>query len=134
MGAGPCARAAPCSRSNPRTFPTRGDAAMTFTHRPRQTFATAPIAFLLQGSPPPRPGKPRRPSRQGRSRSFGPSLEVLEDRTLLSGTPGALDSSLLTPVPDGTPIAMHIHPHLSILVNGQDQVIPADIGVEAGGD
>src|SRR5260370_6670905 len=78
--------------------------------------------------------KPRQQSRQQRSLSFGPILELLEDRTLLSGTPGALDSFLLTPVPDGSPIAMHIHPHLSILVNGQDQVISANIGVVASGD
>src|SRR5947209_1562386 len=62
------------------------------------------------------------------------ALETLEDRTLLSGTSGPLDSFLLTPVADATPIAMHIHPHLTILINGQDQVIPAGIGVEASGD
>jgi hypothetical protein len=65
--------------------------------------------------------------------SFRPRLEVLEDRTVPSGTQG-LDSFLLTPVPDGSPIAEHIHPHLSILINGQNQAIPADIGVEADGD
>jgi hypothetical protein len=78
--------------------------------------------------------KPRQLSRQQRLLSFRPILETLEDRTLLSGTPGALDAFLLTPVPAGAPIAMHIHPHLTILINGQDQVIPAGIGLKANGD
>jgi hypothetical protein len=41
--------------------------------------------------PAPRRGKPRQPSRQQRSRSFGLSLEVLEDRTLLSGVTLTID-------------------------------------------
>src|SRR4051794_12327353 len=98
---------------------------MNFTPWQRTAFGPR-----VQGSPAPRRGKARQPSRQQRSPSFGPILELLEDRTLLSGTPGALDAFLLTPVPDGAPIAMHIHPHLAILINGQDQVIPAGIGLE----
>src|SRR5204863_9173790 len=81
-----------------------------------------------------RRGKCRLPSRQQRSPSFRPILEVLEDRTLLSGMVGTPDSFLVTPVPEGAPIALHIHTHLSILVNGQNQVIPADVGVGAGGE
>ncbi len=53
----------------------------------------------------PRRGKSRQRSRQRRSLSLPPILETLEDRTLLSGTVGTLDSSLLTAAPASTPIA-----------------------------
>jgi hypothetical protein len=52
---------------------------------------------------------------------------------LLDGNPG-IDPFLVTPVPDGVPLAMHIHPHLSIVIDGQAQVIPAGIGLGPDGD
>lgn len=74
--------------------------------------------------------RPDQIRRGGRCRPF---VEQMEDRTLLHGT--ALgDSFLLTPVAEGVPLAMHIHPHLSILIDGQQQVIPADIGVGPDGE
>src|SRR6516164_9173964 len=103
-----------------KTSHIRGDTAMIFTQGLRKMFR--PWMQVPSAS---RRDESRQPSRPQRSSFFGPILELLEDRTLLSGTPGTVDPFLLTPVPDGTPIAMHIHPHLSILVNGQDQVIPA---------
>ena len=63
------------------------------------------------------------------------TVEAMENRLLLSGVavPGT-DPFLLTPVPDGTPLAMHIHPHLTIQVNGAPQVIPEGIGLGPNGD
>jgi hypothetical protein len=43
--------------------------------------------------------------------------------------PSAPDAFLLTPVPEDAALALHIHPHLTIFIDGQAQVIPADIGV-----
>ncbi len=43
------------------------------------------------------------------------------------------DAVLFTPVSTSVPLAMHIHPHLSIFINGQPQVIPADIGITSTG-
>src|SRR5262245_18350423 len=110
---------------------TRGDTTMTFTMTFKQLLHKVFAPKVSRSS---RRGKSRQPSRQQRSPSIGRFLEVLEDRIVPSATPGAPDSFLLTPVSDGTPIAMHIHPRLSIRVNGQDQVIPAGIGVGASGD
>jgi hypothetical protein len=53
------------------------------------------------------------------------------ETTIVDASPSSI---LLTPVPDGAPIAMHIHAHLSIVINGQTQLIPAGIGVEDNGD
>jgi hypothetical protein len=36
---------------------------------------------------------------------------------------------LLTPLPEDTPLREHIHPHLTIVINGQVQAIPAGIGI-----
>jgi hypothetical protein len=77
------------------------------------------------------------PLRRGKTPCYyRPSLEPLEERTLLTGivSAGGLDTFLLTPVPDDALLAMHIHPHLSILIDGQNQVIPGEIGVEPDGD
>jgi hypothetical protein len=57
-------------------------------------------------------------------------VECLEDRTVLSPT----DPFLLTPVPEGTPLAMHIHPHLDLFIDGQAVGIPAGIGITPAGD
>jgi len=64
---------------------------------------------------------------QRSSRHVGERLvfEQLEGRSLLSS---GGNSFLFTPVPDGTPLAEHIHVHLTIVVNGQPQTIPAGIG------
>src|SRR5262249_7174395 len=48
--------------------------------------------------------------------------------------PTTTDDFLLTPVPEDTPLALHIHPHLTILIDGQAQVIPAGIGLGTDGD
>jgi PKD repeat protein len=47
--------------------------------------------------------------------------------------PGNPDPSLLTPVAPTTPLALQMHVHLSILLDGQKIVVPANIGVDAGG-
>jgi hypothetical protein len=52
---------------------------------------------------------------------------VLEDRSVPQATP-ATDPFLFTPVPDTTPLALHIHEHLTILINGHSRVVPALIG------
>jgi hypothetical protein len=36
---------------------------------------------------------------------------------------------LFTPVPFGTPLAMHIHPVLHMFIDGQPEIIPANVGV-----
>lgn len=70
----------------------------------------------------------RRPQRVG-----GLGLETLEDRIVPA--PVANDPFLFTPVPDGTPLALHIHPHLTIIMNGQTQTVPQGIGIkEPAGD
>jgi hypothetical protein len=56
-----------------------------------------------------------------------PSLETLESRTVPQATP-ATNPFLFTPVPETTPLALHIHQHLTILINGQERVVPALIG------
>jgi hypothetical protein len=63
-------------------------------------------------------------------RKVRPTLEVLEDRTVPStGVP----VSAIPPMPDLPFYAMHIHPHLTIFINGQEQVIPALIGLTPAG-
>lgn len=79
------------------------------------------------------------PSKTRRRERFrlSPACEPLEGRALLSaGKPGAHVpvSFLLTPIPEGTPLVEHLHPHLTILVNGVPQTIPAGIGISASGD
>jgi FG-GAP repeat protein len=66
-------------------------------------------------------GKPAAPRRR-------PCLETLEDRRVpanISADP--FISQLLPPNHNG--LAIHIHPHLTIIINGQQQVIPANTGI-----
>lgn len=66
-----------------------------------------------------------RPPGRGRRR---PELEPLEGRALLSG--GRVSREFLfTPIPETAPLAQHIHPGLTILIDGKERAIPADIGV-----
>src|SRR5262249_30970155 len=58
-----------------------------------------------------------------------PRVEQLEDRTLATTTPAAPDPFLFTHIPEGTPLALHIHPHLTIIINGRQRIIPAGIGI-----
>jgi hypothetical protein len=71
-----------------------------------------------------------------------PTVNQLPTITLPGGTPNAPSSPygnppptsfLFTPLNSAVPLAMHIHPHLSIFINGQEQVIPADIGISSTG-
>lgn len=68
---------------------------------------------------------------------LAPQFEPLEGRALLSagGHGGHVPRSFLfTPISDGTPLAEHIHPHLTIIIDGQKQTIPEGIGIGPGGD
>src|SRR5690349_4314056 len=71
--------------------------------------------------------KPRKLGNVGRKARL--QLEALEDRTVPSGVP----VSSIPPMPDMPVYALHIHPHLTIFINGQEQVIPALIGLTAAG-
>ncbi|WP_406693483.1 hypothetical protein V5E97_20850 [Singulisphaera sp. Ch08] len=57
-----------------------------------------------------------------------PQFDCLEGRTLLSASKVSR-SFLLTPIAANAPLAEHIHPHLSIVIKGQEQTIPANIGI-----
>jgi hypothetical protein len=60
--------------------------------------------------------------------SWRPRLEPLEDRRLLACI--ASDPFLCTPLPNGhNGLAVHFHPHLTIIINGQQQVIPANTNI-----
>ncbi|MDB5351092.1 MAG: hypothetical protein JWN86_2339 [Planctomycetota bacterium] len=62
-----------------------------------------------------------------------PNLESLESRELL--TRGQVPSSFLfTPIPETAQLAEHIHPFLTIVVDGQQQTIPAGIGLGPNGN
>lgn len=62
-----------------------------------------------------------------------PQFDCLEDRALLSA--GKVTRAyLMTPIPEGSPLSEHIHPHLAIVVDGQAQTIPAGIGIKSNGD
>jgi hypothetical protein len=80
-------------------------------------------------------GPSRRPRRaSGRPR---PAVESLEDRTVPSTVPPTVapnDPFLFTPVDPSAPLALHIHPHLTILVNGSPVRVPAGIGIQTAGD
>src|SRR5262249_14991010 len=55
-------------------------------------------------------------------------VEPLEDRRLLACI--ASDSFLCTPLPNGhNGLEVHIHPHLTIIINGQQQTIPANTNI-----
>jgi hypothetical protein len=60
-----------------------------------------------------------RGARAASTHFFRPQIEALEGRTVRDGVPG--------------PIAMHIHVHLSILIDGQLQTVPANIGRQPDG-
>lgn len=60
------------------------------------------------------------------------TVEMLEARQVLTN-PASLNTILMTPVPEGTPLAKHLHAHLQVLMDGQAQVIPANIGEQPGG-
>src|SRR5262245_55251177 len=70
---------------------------------------------------------PRRAEHPAAGR-FRPRLEPLEARRVLACT--STDPFICAPLPpthEG--LALHFHPHLRIVVNGQEQVIPANIGI-----
>jgi hypothetical protein len=70
---------------------------------------------------------PKAPRRTGHSRvRFEPRLEPLEDRRLLDCQ--SPDAFICTPLPQEGNV-VHIHPHLTIMINGQQQVIPANTGI-----
>lgn len=57
-----------------------------------------------------------------------PRLEFLEDRRLLACVSD--DPFICTPLPPThSGLAIHIHPTLKIIVNGQDQTVPANVGI-----
>jgi hypothetical protein len=61
-----------------------------------------------------------------------PHFDCLEGRALLSA--GKVSRSfLMAPIPEGAPLSEHIHPHLTIIVDGQAQAIPAGIGIKSTG-
>jgi hypothetical protein len=61
--------------------------------------------------------------------SYRPQIELLEQRSLLSAANYPPTSFLMTPQPDAVILAMHIHAHLQISVDGQPLTIPAGIGL-----
>ena len=64
-----------------------------------------------------------------------PTVETLEDRELLSAAPKNVPTSFLfAPIVEGTPLAEHIHPTLTIVIDGQNLPIPAGIGLGAKGN
>jgi hypothetical protein len=70
--------------------------------------------------------------RQARRHAAGrvqPRVECLEDRRLLACM--STDTFLCTPLSQEGQV-VHIHPHLTIMVNGQQQTIPANIGITLG--
>lgn len=69
-----------------------------------------------------------RPGSLPSSRRRYPRLEQLEDRLVLHCV--STDPFICTPLPSGhNGLAMHIHPKLTIVANGQRQEIPANIGI-----
>src|SRR5262245_4279729 len=62
------------------------------------------------------------------SRRTRPALELLEYRLVL--TCASPDPFICTPLaPSHEGLAMHIHPRLTIIANGQPQTIPANVGI-----
>src|SRR5262245_14575940 len=59
--------------------------------------------------------------------------ELLEGRTVPSAA-APNDPFLFAPVDPSAPLALHLHPHLTILVNGSPVTVPAGIGIKAAGD
>jgi hypothetical protein len=77
------------------------------------------------------PNSQARPGHTGRLPP--PAVEELEQRMVLDCVPPN-DPFLFTPVGDTVPLAMHIHPHLTIMINGHEHTIPAEIGIQPTGD
>jgi len=71
-----------------------------------------------------------------RTRRFArkPAVEGLEGRELLAKVATVPTSFLFTPIPETATLAEHIHPFLTILVDGQQQTIPAGIGLGTEGN
>jgi hypothetical protein len=76
------------------------------------------------------------PAKSGGTIRFRPQAEALEDRTAPAHL--STDNFLFTPinldVAHGSGIAIHIHPHVTIFIDGQQQEIPANIGVNVSAD
>jgi hypothetical protein len=62
-----------------------------------------------------------------------PQLESLEGRALLSAG-NAPRSFLLRPIPETAALVEHIHPRLTIVVDGQRRTIPANVGIQPAGN
>jgi hypothetical protein len=75
---------------------------------------------------------PRRTHSRSKSKSLKPLVDSLETRDVPSAGIAPL-SSVFSPIPDGTPLAEHIHPHLTIYVNGKKQTVPALVGLTSTG-
>ena len=71
----------------------------------------------------------------GRRSQPRPTVEPLEGRELLSAAPRNVPTSFLfTPILEGTPLAEHIHPDLTIIIDGQNLPIPTGIGLGPNGN
>lgn len=71
----------------------------------------------------------------GRHSPLRPSVESLESRELLSGMVKNVPTSVLfTPIVEGSPLAEHIHPTLTIIIDGQNLPIPTGIGLGPNGN
>lgn len=72
-----------------------------------------------------------RPPARERKVAVAPSVEGMERRELLAA--GKVTRAFLfTPIPETAALAEHIHPFLTIQVNGQNVTIPAGIGIGTG--
>ena len=60
-----------------------------------------------------------------------PAIEAMEDRLVPAPLNLPNDPSLFAPVSMMAPLAMHIHARVEIFVDGQQVVIPANVGVFA---
>jgi hypothetical protein len=63
-----------------------------------------------------------------------PAFDSLEGRELLSAPKNVPTSFLLTPIPETAVLAEHIHPFLTILIDGKSLAIPQGIGLEVNGN
>ncbi len=71
----------------------------------------------------------------GRRFHLRPSVESLEGRELLSTVAKNVPTSFLfTPIVEGTLLAEHIHPTLTIIIDGQNLPIPTGIGLGPNGN
>ena len=71
----------------------------------------------------------------GRRSQLRPSVESLEGRELLSTVAKNVPTSVLfTPIVEGTLLAEHIHPTLTIIIDGQNLPIPTGIGLGPNGN